>query len=670
MKTEFIDDAKRVTSEWETLSAMREGSPAKLRRRLSGDLDTIVLHAMRKEPQRRYVSVEQFAEDIRHHLQGLPVTARPDSWRYRTGKFVIRQKVGMAAAALIVLAIATGMAATLREARIAAASQRRAEKRFNDVRSLANSLMFEIHSSVEGLPGAAGARQLIVQKSQEYLDSLAQESAGDISLQRELASAYNRLGTLQGGMYESSLGDANAATKSLQKAVSIRTAIANSDPHNGDDQTALARAYEQLGRAQWLSSGGSREGLQNLKSAVAIAEAQARENPQNANVLEVLAQGYQYLGDLEGGSGLRGGTADLSDAIVNHRKALPLLQEIADAAPSDPNKKYLLARALLGVGDDCLRAAAAVKALDYYQQANTIVEPLARSGNNALYTRGLAICQTRIGDALLMSGLAGEALTHYRNEERVLRPLAATDPHDTVAQLTLVTSEGDIAHALVESGRVAEGTANLQHALAETVRVTRTANDSYARTLLASTNALMGEALERGGNASSARLYYSRALDLYGAAASADPADLEDAVNVIIMRNHLAHAELTSRAAKAASEQYSAAAKSAEALSASSPGNVEVLYALADTYSGLGDVSVAQAKSTAGLANKTKTWHEAASWYDKSLTTWKRVPRPGPVSPNGFAAGDPRKVARLAKQTEEMAGGAIGAATQPSRPQK
>src|SRR5580704_15301554 len=76
------------------LIRVREASPAKLRRRLAGDLDTIVLRAMHKEPQRRYVSVEQFSEDIRRHLNGLPVIARRDSWPYRAGKFAIRHKVG------------------------------------------------------------------------------------------------------------------------------------------------------------------------------------------------------------------------------------------------------------------------------------------------------------------------------------------------------------------------------------------------------------------------------------------------------------------------------------------------------------------------------------------------------------------------------------------------
>ena len=80
-----------VTPEWIRLV---EGSPARLHRRLTGDVDTIVLHALRKEPQRRYASVEQFAGDIRRHLEGLPVTARRDSWRYRAGKFAVRHKLG------------------------------------------------------------------------------------------------------------------------------------------------------------------------------------------------------------------------------------------------------------------------------------------------------------------------------------------------------------------------------------------------------------------------------------------------------------------------------------------------------------------------------------------------------------------------------------------------
>lgn len=88
-------------------------------RALRGDLDNIVLKAMRKEPQRRYTSVEQFSEDIRRYLEGLPVTAHTDTLAYRTRKFVARHKAGAAAAVLIVLTLVAGVAATLWQARVA-----------------------------------------------------------------------------------------------------------------------------------------------------------------------------------------------------------------------------------------------------------------------------------------------------------------------------------------------------------------------------------------------------------------------------------------------------------------------------------------------------------------------------------------------------------------------
>jgi len=102
------------------------GRPHKLRQRLAGDLDNIVLMAMRQEPQRRYSSVEQFSEDIRRHLEGLPVIARPDTPGYRASKFVARHKAGVAAAALIFLTLAAGIVATLWQERVAAAERDRA----------------------------------------------------------------------------------------------------------------------------------------------------------------------------------------------------------------------------------------------------------------------------------------------------------------------------------------------------------------------------------------------------------------------------------------------------------------------------------------------------------------------------------------------------------------
>src|SRR5690348_2421430 len=162
----------------QVISSLRSDSPEKLRRRLSGDLDNIVLKALRKEPANRYSSADQLSDDIRRHLEGLPVLARKSSVAYRCRKYVLRHKVVVASAAIVFLSLVTGMFLTLREARIARANQLRAEKRFNDVRALANSLIFEVHDSIQDLAGATPARKLLVTKALQYLDSLSREAAG------------------------------------------------------------------------------------------------------------------------------------------------------------------------------------------------------------------------------------------------------------------------------------------------------------------------------------------------------------------------------------------------------------------------------------------------------------------------------------------------------------
>ena len=88
------------------------GDSGKLRRRLRGDLDNIVLMALRKEPERRYASAELFSEDIRRHLDGLPVAAHRDTLGYRTVKFVGRNRMAVAAGILLLLSLVGGIIGT------------------------------------------------------------------------------------------------------------------------------------------------------------------------------------------------------------------------------------------------------------------------------------------------------------------------------------------------------------------------------------------------------------------------------------------------------------------------------------------------------------------------------------------------------------------------------
>ena len=215
LKTATADEMSRAIAEQEpqrpSIAAATNGSP------LRGDLDNIVLKALRKEPERRYSSVEALAEDLRRFQEGRPVLARPSTFAYRAGKFVGRNKVAVLAATLVLLAILGGLIATERQARIARAERAKAEKRFNDVRTLANSNLFDVYPEIENLEGSLKAREKILQNALRYLDSLSTEASGDVALQSELATAYEKVGDVQGALNTSSLGKIEAGLAELRQ---------------------------------------------------------------------------------------------------------------------------------------------------------------------------------------------------------------------------------------------------------------------------------------------------------------------------------------------------------------------------------------------------------------------------------------------------------------------
>ena len=184
-ETAAEEDQPAETLTPEKVSQSREGDPQTLHRRLRGDLDAIVLKALRKDPRERYGSVDQLAEDIRRHLAGRPVLARKSTTGYVARKFFARHKLGVAAAVLVLLTLAGGLASTLWESHVAA-------RRFEDVRRLAHTFLFDVHDAIQDLPGSTAARALIAKTGTEYLDRLARDSGGDPSLDLELAEATTR----------------------------------------------------------------------------------------------------------------------------------------------------------------------------------------------------------------------------------------------------------------------------------------------------------------------------------------------------------------------------------------------------------------------------------------------------------------------------------------------
>src|SRR5579884_1471274 len=176
----------------EIARAICEGEPEKPSvvvhcKALRGDLDNIVLMAMRKEPERRYSSAAQFSEDIRRYLQGLPVIAQKDTLGYRTEKFIRRHRTGMAAAALFVLLTAAGITAVLWQARIAARQARIAAE---ENAFLQNMLLYASPGPGHGQSTDVKVVEVLDQASRQIENNFNNEPEVKAELHRTIGRTY------------------------------------------------------------------------------------------------------------------------------------------------------------------------------------------------------------------------------------------------------------------------------------------------------------------------------------------------------------------------------------------------------------------------------------------------------------------------------------------------
>lgn len=154
---------RKQDSDVHRANVSRNTNPEKLRKELSGDLDNIILMALRKEPQNRYVSAEAFSEDVRRYLEGHPVQARKGTWSYKAGKYVKRHKMGVfAALTAFVLLIAFAVTVSIQNIRISEQrdAARKAQKKAADVTDFLAQL-FQTNDPAQSKGEQLTARQIL-----------------------------------------------------------------------------------------------------------------------------------------------------------------------------------------------------------------------------------------------------------------------------------------------------------------------------------------------------------------------------------------------------------------------------------------------------------------------------------------------------------------------------
>jgi eukaryotic-like serine/threonine-protein kinase len=472
---------------------------------LRGDLDNIVLKALKKEPERRYSSVEQFSEDIRRFLRGLPVAARSDTLRYRAEKFVSRNPLVVAALLIALTALLGGIFVAGYQARLANIERARAERRFNDVRRLANSFIFEVNEKIEESP--IKARELLVARAVEYLDNLAAEAEGDDSLQAELAAAYEKIGEVQNRGFSSGTGNTSGALENHRKALRIREKLFSSAPKNLPHSLSLASSYLRIADLS-VTVGETATALENYQKAVTTIETARHNNPQEADVRHHLALAFAKLGQ----GILRSGS--ISKSLEYYEKATTISKELAAENPSDARfqrhvsvYKQYSAYALLEMGHE-------TAALDHFSEAFEIERRISQNDpENVQNRRNLSIVKLWMGIALRKLGRYDESLRYQRKALEVQQTLYDSDKLNVGDVNALADCYLELGWTFSESGSQPKAVEHLEKAIAlyESVARIDTANLSVLRQI-AFTRRHLGDAVAKTKNIALANRIYEKAL--------------------------------------------------------------------------------------------------------------------------------------------------------------
>ena len=459
VEEELFDGQKTVLRSPKQIAEPREGTPEKLKARLRGDLDAILLKALSRNPAARYGSIEQFAEDIRRHLADQPVRAIGDGARYHLEKFVRRNRKPVAIAAAVLVTLLAALVTVIWQARVASIERAKAERRFQQVRGVANSFLFEVHDALGPMAGTTPARQLLVQKARQYLDTLSQESHGDTVLESELATAYQRLGDLQGNPNVANLGDTSAASVSYRRALDLRRKLAEANPSDAGLQRDLAASYDSLGDLD-VTLGQSDSAITHYQKSRAILERLHSLDPANRPIRSLLTNNYQDLMDLLVNAGKS------VEAIELNTKALAISEALAKedagnrAAQQNLAAAYSRAGALLTRLDD---PQAGREQLDKALKIQT--QLLAETPDDTHVKRDLSLIYEELGRANIARGDSAGAGEWYRKALAFRRETASADPKNAQAARDLGYIEMRMGDALLRARQFPQALENYRRAL-------------------------------------------------------------------------------------------------------------------------------------------------------------------------------------------------------------
>ncbi len=486
-----ITEWTRIVRETEVVkpSSVMGGQPdaSRLRRHLQGDLDNIVLLAMRKEPERRYASVDEFAADIRSYLASRPVRARHDSMLYRTRKFVRRRRYPLLAAACVLLSLIGGMVAAVVQAREAEAARRVAVARQHDAQQasrvahdehrraqserdaavaarlvaedrltkmvdLSDRSLSDVYDLMERLAGGMPARKEMIATSLAFLEGISKDAGSDPRLHLALAKAYRRLGDIQNDPSSKSRGWSDAL-KSYRAAAASLEAVPDMSLTDNEYLRTWLEVQDKAGMVL-LSMGRFTESRDQLRHALSVVANAEQRGGATRDLMHAEGNLYTSLS--------KAIHPDLSGSRPISEKSVRILAQLVRQNPTDCELRYDLSRAYTERGYLDLNLTGPESALADYERTIDLREQVVKERpNDAVYRRTLVLAYVHMGHVQSILGKPDLWRSWYEKGLQ-LAAASANDPQNLLAAI-------DYAQVLIEfaDGQSAE---NASQAMADRQR--------------------------------------------------------------------------------------------------------------------------------------------------------------------------------------------------------
>jgi serine/threonine-protein kinase len=467
---------------------------------LPRDLETIVLKAMAKEPDLRYQSAEELAEDLRRYLADRPIRARRVGVVERAWRWARRNPIAAALAgslaAVFVLGLPLVTALWLRSSHLYRLSEERradAEASFAQARASVDDYLTTVSEDTllrAPLPGLQPLRRRLLEAALRYYQDFARRHADDRSVRADLAAAYERVGEIT-----AEIGSRDDAIAALRHAADLYEALARPDRSGRAYAAERGRCLARMGKLEG-ERGRHDDAIALYHRAIGLLEPLAEGQAPSPRSRADLAFAHHYLAR---SLGLASGRPE--EAERHLRRAIELRQALADDHPDDPAYGTELSVSLSNLSELQRRTGRVTDSLATIQRTLALQRDLVRRWPDdaqlrqrlSLTTRGLAILSNT-------TGRQGESEPLYRESLALIKRVVDENPAVTQYRSVLAGSYVELGQFLVDQNRLDEGLECFTRAREQAEVVQRSApDDTHNLTYLASIHRGIGKALGKQG---------------------------------------------------------------------------------------------------------------------------------------------------------------------------